>query len=635
MIEKNFDISFIANLALREKQIQQNFRPIIAVHKWFARRPGTLFRGLLLSEFLEKPVAEAFYQANRLQGVRVADPFMGGGTPLLEANRLGCDVIGFDINPMSYWIVKQEIEHLDLDEYVRRQRIKPPLLGRASRLRRAFALGSVLRRGDDMTSRHGRPPGRRYCVTLLGRSATVMAASSSFRRGKTQFAPSCRVCPRAASTRRSLEETTGPVPLDDYVSRLQARLLGGRVRHHAGHTVGLPQAEPFGEGLGKVLHADTHPTTGYAAGPQQIVDFLGKIAGNGEADALVSGPTMAVLMPTISPFMFTSGPPLLPGIHGRIGLQEILVVTFSILRCDSLALMMPAVTVPARPKGLPMASTGSPTSSARCRPTGGGVKLPGIDLQYGQIRGRVGADNRGMPDGLSIAELNAHTAFGRLADDVRVGENVAGSVDDDSRALGHALHLRFEQAALAKRRGHADGRLDAHDARLDDLGHQAVTSARGGQVGKFLPGHLGPCQFLASSDRKGDLLGKVGDEVDQDQRGEQGDEGAHGRLPGPTVGLIGPGVCPLDIAEALAWHSGVIPAMRRKLPRNGPPSPSGFEGRTRRSILAVDQVFLRPLIHSTGAVKSLQLAAIGRRGAVAPILSKHRRLPSKDAARPE
>ena len=24
--------------------IQQNYRPIIAVHKWFARRPGTLFR---------------------------------------------------------------------------------------------------------------------------------------------------------------------------------------------------------------------------------------------------------------------------------------------------------------------------------------------------------------------------------------------------------------------------------------------------------------------------------------------------------------------------------------------------------------------------------------------------------------
>ncbi len=54
MIERDFDIPFIANPALREKQIQQNYRPIIAVHKWFARRPGTLFRRLLLSEFIEK-----------------------------------------------------------------------------------------------------------------------------------------------------------------------------------------------------------------------------------------------------------------------------------------------------------------------------------------------------------------------------------------------------------------------------------------------------------------------------------------------------------------------------------------------------------------------------------------------------
>ncbi|MFH1135222.1 MAG: DNA methylase [Pseudomonadota bacterium] len=117
MIEKDFDISFIANLALREKQIQQNYRPIIAVHKWFARRPGTLFRGLLLSEFSNIPLREAFYKTNDLPGLTVADPFMGGGTPLLEANRVGCDVIGYDINPMSYWIVKQEIEHLDLSAY--------------------------------------------------------------------------------------------------------------------------------------------------------------------------------------------------------------------------------------------------------------------------------------------------------------------------------------------------------------------------------------------------------------------------------------------------------------------------------------------------------------------------------------
>jgi len=72
MIERDFDIPFIANLALREKQIQQNYRPIIAVHKWFARRPGTLFRGLLLSEFIEKSLHESFYESNDLDGVRVS-----------------------------------------------------------------------------------------------------------------------------------------------------------------------------------------------------------------------------------------------------------------------------------------------------------------------------------------------------------------------------------------------------------------------------------------------------------------------------------------------------------------------------------------------------------------------------------
>ena len=50
-IERDFDVSMVAGLALREKQIRQNYRVIIGVQKWFARRPGTLFRGLLLVEF--------------------------------------------------------------------------------------------------------------------------------------------------------------------------------------------------------------------------------------------------------------------------------------------------------------------------------------------------------------------------------------------------------------------------------------------------------------------------------------------------------------------------------------------------------------------------------------------------------
>lgn len=117
-IEERFDIALVAALALREKQIQQSYRPIIAVHKWFARRPGSLFRSLMLAEFEDAPLKESYFQSHDFKGRTVADPFMGGGTPLIEANRMGFDVLGFDINPMAAWIVREAIEHLDIDAYL-------------------------------------------------------------------------------------------------------------------------------------------------------------------------------------------------------------------------------------------------------------------------------------------------------------------------------------------------------------------------------------------------------------------------------------------------------------------------------------------------------------------------------------
>ena len=100
-LEEHFDPTFTTALALREKQIQQNYRPIIGVHKWFARRPGTVFRNLLLAEFNgAEPLESSYWRARELQGV-IADPFMGGGTPIFEANRLGFSVVGTDINPIA------------------------------------------------------------------------------------------------------------------------------------------------------------------------------------------------------------------------------------------------------------------------------------------------------------------------------------------------------------------------------------------------------------------------------------------------------------------------------------------------------------------------------------------------------
>jgi excisionase family DNA binding protein len=113
--ESRFDIAFVAPLALAEKQIQQSYRPYIQVHKWFARRPGTLFRALLLSEFGDDPTLRySYYQSHDLAGLTVLDPFIGGGTPVLEANRVGMNVVGCDINPMAAWIVRQELAPIDI-----------------------------------------------------------------------------------------------------------------------------------------------------------------------------------------------------------------------------------------------------------------------------------------------------------------------------------------------------------------------------------------------------------------------------------------------------------------------------------------------------------------------------------------
>lgn len=116
-LEQHFDPAFTATLALREKQIQQNYRPIIGIHKWFARRPGTVFRNLLLAEFNGmEPLDTSYWRAHDFDGV-IADPFMGGGTPIYEANRLGFSVVGTDVNPMAYWVVRQSLAPLDLTAF--------------------------------------------------------------------------------------------------------------------------------------------------------------------------------------------------------------------------------------------------------------------------------------------------------------------------------------------------------------------------------------------------------------------------------------------------------------------------------------------------------------------------------------
>ena len=117
----------ISQLAQDETGKRQYYRPVYSLHKWWARRPGALFRSIILlatnsNKELFLTTANGsisklgeYFRDHTLENSVILDPFMGGGTTLVEANRLGAKVIGCDLNPVSYWIVRETLKPIDLD----------------------------------------------------------------------------------------------------------------------------------------------------------------------------------------------------------------------------------------------------------------------------------------------------------------------------------------------------------------------------------------------------------------------------------------------------------------------------------------------------------------------------------------
>ncbi|RLC14343.1 MAG: hypothetical protein DRI57_14625 [Deltaproteobacteria bacterium] len=131
MSEEKFTDSYIedivSKLAQDETGKRQYYRPVYSLHKWWARRPGALFRAIiLLAANSAKPLFTTnsgslspyseYFKSHHLEDVIILDPFMGGGTTLAEANRLGAKVIGCDLNPVSFWIVRETLKPADIEK---------------------------------------------------------------------------------------------------------------------------------------------------------------------------------------------------------------------------------------------------------------------------------------------------------------------------------------------------------------------------------------------------------------------------------------------------------------------------------------------------------------------------------------
>ncbi|MDQ2055870.1 DUF1156 domain-containing protein [Halobellus sp. H-GB7] len=150
-IERGFPIERVNEIAEKEGRAKQWYRPVYTMHKWWARRPGCLFRAITLYSLLDEntdvedielyepganqtlgsnglskedlikaigdvsiddpePLWDFYPKDVRIKNKKILDPFMGGGTSLVEASRFGVESRGMDLNPVAWFVTKKELE---------------------------------------------------------------------------------------------------------------------------------------------------------------------------------------------------------------------------------------------------------------------------------------------------------------------------------------------------------------------------------------------------------------------------------------------------------------------------------------------------------------------------------------------
>lgn len=106
--DDSFPFEALSEIAEVESWRKEINRPTTHIHKWWAQRLGTVFRALAIGAFApsDADVLELFYKPVRISDVTLFDPFMGSGTTLAEAVKLGAKAVGRDINPVAHFLVK-------------------------------------------------------------------------------------------------------------------------------------------------------------------------------------------------------------------------------------------------------------------------------------------------------------------------------------------------------------------------------------------------------------------------------------------------------------------------------------------------------------------------------------------------
>jgi hypothetical protein len=120
-LEQGFPAATLSRIGEHESWRKEVHRPATSTHKWWAKRLGSIFRGILTAAVTENHTAalNAYNTATRLGGLTVFDPFAGSGTTVVEAAKLDANVIGWDINPVATLVQRQAVQEWDISELER------------------------------------------------------------------------------------------------------------------------------------------------------------------------------------------------------------------------------------------------------------------------------------------------------------------------------------------------------------------------------------------------------------------------------------------------------------------------------------------------------------------------------------
>jgi putative DNA methylase len=120
-LEVGFPAASLSNVGLAESWRKEVHRPATSTHKWWAKRLGTVFRGIITSAVSEttEEALNAYQSRTSLSGLVILDPFGGSGTTCVEAVKLGASAISFDINPVATLVQRQAIQAWNTESLIR------------------------------------------------------------------------------------------------------------------------------------------------------------------------------------------------------------------------------------------------------------------------------------------------------------------------------------------------------------------------------------------------------------------------------------------------------------------------------------------------------------------------------------